>query len=183
MNVKYLEESTVLNYMNLVLSMQEMLKEKYSLKWREPGYNFYVEKYQITQNDGELLIRWLNSNNDRHFILYRKPRFKSNFLNKLYFTFFRQYITDDAMRAHNVLLQVIYPEFCKELGITGDFSKAKSAREAADLVMCSLYQNYFTGIPLEKFMEMFNLNSLLSKESIQYIKDNVGGLFVQEGEV
>lgn len=165
--------STVLNFMYLVFDVNVLANVEYSRKWRTPGYNFYVKKYQVYREKNTLWIKWVNLNGERKFMLYRVARPKSSFMQKLYFLFHKQYDTDDNMRGGNVLLHVVYPEFCKELGISADFSKLSSVQEASDLVMCYLYENFFTSVTLDYFIDMFNLRGLLNAESMNFIRNHV----------
>ena len=169
----YLQVATIMNFMYIVLDMERILKTNYSMKWRDPEYNFYAKKYQVYQDGQKLYVNWVNLNGERKHLLLNRNPFKSKLLNKLFNVLHKSVTTDDPNRAYNVLTQVVFPSFCKELEIEADFTAVKSSREAADLVMCFLYNNFFCSVSIENFIEMFSLRKLLSNESILYILDTV----------
>ena len=166
-----MEISTILNYLNLVLNLNEVFNVEYEFGVKKPKYNFYVDSYRIDRTAGTLKVRWTNPNQEEHFVYFKRPPFKNQVLNSLYFKIFKQVETTDRTRLYPVLCQVIFPDFCEETGLVDcDFSKDASYKASADHVMCSIYQNFFTAVPVEKFIKMFNLEGRLSNGSVEFIR-------------
>ena len=159
--------------MNLVIDMWGVFDKEFPTDWKKPeDYNFYVDQYRVYPEKYVIWIHWVNKAGEDKFILFRKPRFQNKILNKLYFIFRHEIVTNDIDRAHNVLTQVVFPDFCKVTSVTADFSEVKTPREAADKTMCLLYKNFFKDYSVDKFIEMFGLTRVLKEESLSYIRRN-----------
>lgn len=172
MKKENLEISTMLNYMNIVLDVGTVFEQSYSPGPREVDKNFYLTRYRIEREGHSLCIRWINLNEEEHFVVFRKPPFRNGKLNKLYYMLRRTVLTTDRNRLYNVLRQVVFPDFCNELQLGDlDFLNADNYTEAANLVMCSIYKNFFSSVSVDRFISLFQLDSRISKDSVAFIRD------------
>lgn len=176
----YLEESTILNFMSLVLGIRVTFDQGYDFAWKEPAYNFYVKKYRIEAVKNELWIRWINLQDKENLIVYRKPKYRHKFLNWLYYKTHKRLETTDFLRFENVLKTVVYPHFCEDLElIDTDFSNEQDKTSAADHVLCSIYSNFFCRVSVERYIDIFSLDKLVSKQSLLKIKETCDKIFLE----
>ena len=165
-----LQDSTIFNFISVVLGVKKAMGEEYQSEWKKLDYNFYANYYHIEDHKKAILIRWENNKKQTFFMAFRHPPFKQAFLNRIYFRLFKQIVTNDKNRYHKVLTQVIYPAFCNDLGIYADFSNVENPTEAADLVMCALYKNFFKELPVDRFITSFSLRKKMSDNSISKLE-------------
>ena len=174
----WLEAKTILDFMKLVVNTRLVFEQGYVFEWKRPEFNFYVDQYHLGIYKNKLLIIWENPNKEKHFVVLRCSPFKSLFWSRIYFFIVKPILTDDIRRVVPVLTQVVYPHFCKELGLEQiDFSAVQSYREAGELMLYSYYINFFKNFSVEMFINMFGLKKVLSGDALKLFRLRLEGKF------
>ena len=178
-----LEDATSLTFVGLVLRVMETFEQEIPFDWIEPGYNFYLKKYRIGLIGDSLWIRWVNLQGEDHYIEYHKNPFENKFIRSIFSKLKKSVAMSDGTRSLDVFNKVIYPDFCKRLELTDyDFSRVTSLDEATEHILCSVYNNFFSSISLDRYFNMFNLEHFVSKKSLQVIKEHCDTIY-KESEV
>lgn len=166
--------AALIEFMKLVVDTMLVFDQKYSFDWHFPKNNLYVDKYKIVFEKKAFVVEWVNPNGELHSFIHRSSPFKLKFLNDLYFRFVPNVATTDSRRFIHVLQDVIFPDFCDELGLDcGDINNIVSDLPPSTYLLCAFYKNFFNEITVDSFVEMFHLDSRLSKDSIAFIRNSV----------
>lgn len=151
------EDMAIIHYIFIVLDVIEAVKLSYPVGWRTCEYNLFVDSYCIVTDRMHISIVWKNKQSEEHTLSFRRFRFKSTLLNKLYFKFIPRLTTTDYNRRHNVL-GVIYADFCKETGaIKGDFSAVKTFADSVEFTLSLVYVRFFSKLmSLADFLSIYD---------------------------
>ena len=153
--------------MLVVLDTMEALKLSYPVGWRTLPYNLYLTEYTIVSDRNHISVVWKNKQCETHSVSFYRFKFKSKFLNRIYFRFVPRLSSTDVNRRHNVL-KLVYENFCEETGaIQGNFETADNFSKTIDFMMALIYVRFFSKIiPLAKFLEIFDpTNTKISHEA------------------